>query len=353
MKALENLLKPISTDAPCGIDIEETPPYATEFQTLASLNRAGNNQDFSSSKTLPTPTNWQEIEQLSLSLFQAGKHLRLAVYLCSAWLHTKNLEGFAKGLRLVRQLTEQYWEDVYPRLTFDDEFDADFRINTLNNLCDRETIINPLTRVTLVSIPGLGSYSLRDYKLALGETPPIKNEKPPTLGQIEAAIAQQAPEDAHKLLSLVSGIRADIKAIENQFDNKLTGKPHQPLKLLPLSKELMRIEKLLQSHSQVESPLDNPPLFTESSNKAAVVPRASQPGEINSREDVLLYLDMICDYYSANEPSSPVPILIGRARPLVTADFLEIIENLNPDSLQKIKELGGIKEPPQKQQTKR
>ncbi|MBL4608701.1 MAG: hypothetical protein JKY01_12850 [Pseudomonadales bacterium] len=66
-------------------------------------------------------------------------------------------------------------------------------------------------------------------------------------------------------------------------------------------------------------------------------------GAINSREDVVRSLNKICDYYQAHEPSSPVPLLINRAKSLVTADFLEIIENLNPDSLQKIKDLGGIK----------
>ncbi|MBL4608702.1 MAG: type VI secretion system ImpA family N-terminal domain-containing protein [Pseudomonadales bacterium] len=171
MKDLDDLLQAISIENPCGVDIEETLPYSTQFQTLEALASADSSQDFSESGVDHTEIDWHEVEKTSLSLFESGKHLRLAVYLSSAWLHLQKLEGFAHGIKLVRRLNEQYWEDAYPKLTFDGDFDADFRINTLNNLCDFDAIIKPLAQTSLVSARGLGSFSLRDYKLALVKYP--------------------------------------------------------------------------------------------------------------------------------------------------------------------------------------
>ncbi|MGV8370865.1 hypothetical protein ACV33F_30545, partial [Pseudomonas aeruginosa] len=52
---------------------------------------------------------------------------------------------------------------------------------------------------------------------------------------------------------------------------------------------------------------------------AAPAPRAS--GEIANREDVLRQLDRLLEYYVRHEPSSPVPVLLKRAKTLVTADL--------------------------------
>ncbi len=60
---------------------------------------------------------------------------------------------------------------------------------------------------------------------------------------------------------------------------------------------------------------------------------------ITGRQDVVRLLDGICAYYQHNEPGSPVPLLLKRARQLVDKDFLEIIQDLAPDSAGKIKSL--------------
>lgn len=353
MKDLDDLLRAISPENPCGLDIEESLPYSTEFQTLEALASAESSQDFSGSNADHTEVDWREVERLSLSLFESGKHLRLAVYLCSAWLHTKKLEGFAHGIKLIRLVNEQYWEDAYPKLTFDGDFDADFRINTLNNLCDYDAILKPLSQTSLVSAPGLGNFSLRDYKLALGEIPQQANDSTVSLQQIEAAFSQQAPEATLQTKQALDSILEDLNALENWIEKQLKGQYYQPLTLTPLRNELDRIAKLLRSYSSVEEDTtqseNQAPSKQPNDSQEAVMPTNSAPvppGTINSREDVIRSLDKICNYYQANEPSSPVPLLINRAKALVTADFLEIIENLNPDSLQKIKDLGGIKPEP-------
>ncbi len=46
-------------------------------------------------------------------------------------------------------------------------------------------------------------------------------------------------------------------------------------------------------------------------------------------------------YYVRHEPSSPVPVLLKRAKTLVTADFAEIVRNLIPDGISQFETLRG------------
>ena len=80
---------------------------------------------------------------------------------------------------------------------------------------------------------------------------------------------------------------------------------------------------------------------SDDSNQIIATPKQSIVGGIGSRQDVLKTLDLICKYYSENEPSSPVPILLQRAKKLVTADFMQIVQNLLPDGLSQLEQIKG------------
>ena len=59
----------------------------------------------------------------------------------------------------------------------------------------------------------------------------------------------------------------------------------------------------------------------------------SLSGELQSREDVMRILDKLCEYYARVEPSSPVPLLLLRAKKLVPMNFMEIVKDLIPDAV--------------------
>jgi type VI secretion system protein ImpA len=64
-------------------------------------------------------------------------------------------------------------------------------------------------------------------------------------------------------------------------------------------------------------------------------------GEIGSRDDVIRVLDRICEYYERHEPSSPLPMLLRRAKRLATMSFLDILRELAPDGVAQAEALGG------------
>jgi type VI secretion system protein ImpA len=55
-------------------------------------------------------------------------------------------------------------------------------------------------------------------------------------------------------------------------------------------------------------------------------------------------LDKICDYYERYEPSSPLPMLLKRAKRLATKSFLDILEDLTPDGVSQARIIGGVEQ---------
>jgi len=68
----------------------------------------------------------------------------------------------------------------------------------------------------------------------------------------------------------------------------------------------------------------------------------SAPGVIASRDDVIAAIDRILLYYQQYEPSSPLPLLLMRAKRLATKSFIEILQDLIPEGLERAHEIGGL-----------
>jgi type VI secretion system protein ImpA len=69
-------------------------------------------------------------------------------------------------------------------------------------------------------------------------------------------------------------------------------------------------------------------------------------GTIASKEDVLKALDLIIGHYEKSEPSSPVPLLIKRAKRLVGKSFVDVIRDISPDALTQGFMVSGEEETP-------
>ncbi len=118
----------------------------------------------------------------------------------------------------------------------------------------------------------------------------------------------------------------------------------------PLTGLLSAIDKVLQGHLSQRLPAASDTTEAEAeatetlsgpgSAKAASGSQVA-PGQIGSRDDVVRAIDRVCDYYSRYEPSSPVPLLLMRARRLATGSFLDIVRDLAPGALSEIEKVCG------------
>ena len=58
-------------------------------------------------------------------------------------------------------------------------------------------------------------------------------------------------------------------------------------------------------------------------------------------EAAIRVLDKACDYLERHEPSSPVPLLLKRAKRLVSKNFMEIMRDLAPDGVAQAQVVSG------------
>lgn len=62
---------------------------------------------------------------------------------------------------------------------------------------------------------------------------------------------------------------------------------------------------------------------------------------IRSRQDAILQLDQVLDYFQQYEPGHPAPILIRRSQKMIGMDFATIVEELLPEALAALLQLSG------------
>ena len=68
---------------------------------------------------------------------------------------------------------------------------------------------------------------------------------------------------------------------------------------------------------------------------------AGLPPELTSRREAERVLDIVCAYFERYEPSSPVPLLLRRAKGLISKNFVEIIRDVVPSGLKEAEGLEG------------
>jgi type VI secretion system protein ImpA len=67
------------------------------------------------------------------------------------------------------------------------------------------------------------------------------------------------------------------------------------------------------------------------------------PGAINSRQQVVEILALLCQYLEKNEPTNPVQILLRRAQRMMQMDFLELLRDMAPDGLDQAEKVVGAR----------
>ena len=55
-------------------------------------------------------------------------------------------------------------------------------------------------------------------------------------------------------------------------------------------------------------------------------------------------LDAVANFFRTHEPSSPIPLLIERAKRLVGKDFLQVLAELAPEALAPAKAASGVRD---------
>ncbi len=330
---VDALIAPLAADAPCGPDPRTDPEFRqlfhkAEFTTDYRLGPDGNEV------RVVVPPAWPEVEELALRLSERTRDLRLAALIARAVTARRGAAGLRDGLKLLNGLIERHWEAVHPLPADDDPLP---RITALGGLVEARGLAYQLERMPLVSAQGIGSFSVRDIRLARGETAPESGEEVPQSGLVQAALDKDeaAPATRDTLLAA----RAEAATLARLLGERLGGDAPD---LAPLVQAIDRALAFLGHRVESEAaPAEGAASSSGAGATGGAVGGGGGGGEVRNREDVIATLDRLLAYYERSEPASPVPLFLRRARRLVGKSFVDVIEDLLPDSAAQIRALGG------------
>lgn len=313
---VENLLLPISDDEPLGRSLR----YTDAYSVLQALTR------------VPEKTRWAEVFETAMSLSRTGHDLRVWVWLARASLVTEGVPGLAAGLALLARGLEIYWPDLPPVNSNAKDAAARFK-----------------GRINSLAILGVTSFEANlEQVTGSGTTIAVLR------ADLDASIARNADNDI--LRAAVTDAKLAMQRIENAFDRgfKTVDEIADP----QISFEVIRgrfadweskasqntpQQTLLQSDLPPALSVEEPIERNASDNTDAdfVESNTTIKWVARTREDVERIFDLVLDYYRHYEPSSPVPLLVTRAKRLVRLSFVEAIKDLAPTGLKELQIAAG------------
>ena len=330
MANLDELLQPVTADAPGGANLEYSPEFAELERTAA-----GKPERQVGATIVPAEDpDWRALVTQSSALFATTKDLRVAIHLARAWLRLDGFVGLGDGLQLLADLVEKYWPSLHPALDPDDGDDPTLRMNAIAAVTHRDTL-QTIRATPLFRVKSFGAVSLKDVEAAAIPS----NGQPAQAGSLEAAF-QQIPLD--ELVTAAASAQRCVDQARRLADAWAAhvdgvGPDFTELRRILAQAGQLHSTRVAQRQPSLTTQGNGTPMADSVSTRSPDAPFAG--GVPHSRDDVVRSLDAICAYYARHEPSSPVPLFLERCKRLVTMSFLDIVKEMMPDGMSTIRNI--------------
>jgi len=334
---IDALLENRSDDAPSGENLEYDPVFI-ELELAAGEKEE---QQIGDEIIAAEPPDYEDVKEKALALLEKSHDLRVALHWAQAELATSGFQGFAVATTYVRRCLEEHWDTCYPELDADDDNDPTMRVNAVLPLADGDRMLRAIRRAPLTNSRTFGQFSYRDIEFASGSrAAPDGMDNIPDMNSIAAAFKDTDSEVLSEIKAALAVGRDNINAIDGVFDAQVPGQGPQlqPAKAI-FSDMVKKLAELTGDAVEEETVND---ADAGEANSRSPTGKSSPVGGISSPGDVINALNRITDYYARNEPSSPLPILLDRAKRLVNADFLTIVKDMAPSGVENVNLVGGI-----------
>ncbi|GLS42224.1 ImpA family type VI secretion system protein [Methylobacterium brachythecii] len=327
------LVEPLSSDAPCGEDLDEVGDldFLNQTSHVESLLPAsfftrddeGRQQPFDRASI-----DFNRENKALLALLDRTRDLRVLTLLARLAMLNRDLAGFAKALAAIVSLLDAHWDAVHPR---GEGGDYELRGAVLQGLDDTATVILPLQHVVLAQSRRHGAISFRTMMVANGEIPPREGEPALDRSAIEHAIDEGEPESRQAQADALQRISDEVARLSAVTIAR--GGYESAVKLDRLGSLVGRIWSLVgktggPAPGEEAAPAGDGEVAAVADTKPSV-PRAS--GKIATAADAAAALAAAAGYLRSREPSSPAEILVRQAQMLVGKSFIEVMRILMPN----------------------
>ena len=364
----EALLAPIGGESVTGQDLRADPSPVSPYRKLRDVRSAA--RDFERSAVVEdepgaATSYWRPVLDMAPEIL--GKHskdLEVAAWLIEAELRINGFAGLRDGLRLVRELVERYWEQLYPRPDEDGLTTRVAPLTGLNGQSGEGTLIAPMRRVPLTEAVADGPFGLWHYQQAAEVSQIADAERrkrrlatgAATLEKLEKAAAATTP-------GFFRTLAAELAACLDEFDRliarlgELCGPEHAPpssnirntLIACQEALKFMRPQDDLLNDQGAEQAAEPEDQGLTATSPASRGPEGeASPVSLSSREDAFRTLLSVASFFRRTEPHSPIPYLLEQAVRWGRMPLPELLKELVEDdkAREKIYRLAGIQETP-------
>lgn len=316
------LLAPVSDDDPTGPDLAYDPQrYEIEqaFETEVSIDASG-------VEAQASEVDWRAIIAKIVEQSDRTKDIWLPIYLCRAGARAGDLEIVEAGARYLAGLLETYWPGLHPRL---EEYGFQGRKGPCDSLAGASQFIHPLRRIMLIRHPRLGDYSIDDFeRFRLG------GETEEGYGMFRAALEDVSQDGLEEIVQRLNAIedglrRVDLTLTANADDGGSTNF-RATYEALGQMRRAVQAFVAKPTVSENGEPIAEPDVASPSFSNSTPALGA----RIETRDEVVRALEALSDYYRRREPGHPILTLLQRAREWVGLDFMAILEDIAPGSVE-------------------
>ncbi|MFC3182844.1 type VI secretion system protein TssA [Cypionkella sinensis] len=330
---LDDLIKPISPDAPCGEDLLalDDPDYCDYYFNVEDrLPTSYFNMvrgTLFDPKTVDQKTESAQID----ALLKRSRDLRLLGLEAKFQILSGRFKGFADAVMGFAGLIETYPGDVVP-------VDAVDRQNAIEELNALATIVAPLDYAILLTDKRVGDIIYRGYGTASGKIPLREGEQPGDVGNITGALSSAENAKAvDALYAQLTGMRAAIKTMVQLCQSAPKG----------FTPKLERLDdKLADILAMVTAARGDlgeaAPVATESTDgdlpavaaggAATTITVQTGTAEVPNHRAAYQLLQAVERYFATTEPASLALVLVTQSRLLIGRPLVEAIDALLENS---------------------
>ena len=329
MTIVDTWIEPLP-GAACGENLE----YDDEFR---AMEKAAAGKPASQFDPEDVPPDWRAVLGHTQSLFERTRDLRVALYWTRALVRLEGVAALPEGLRLMRELLSRYWDELHP---MPDEGDAYARVNALNEMSSLAGMLGDLRDSLVLSDRSVGELRGRDIEVALGALEPRSGDTAYSRSTVEQMLGE-ATQSKPELREFPAQALERIAELQQLMRDRV-GYASAP-EFQPLITTLTGIRDVMpgEAGAAPEGEAAGGGDATEGDAPRRGAGRGLS-GSIESRNDALRAIDMVCEYLERTEPTNPAQLLLRRARKLVNKNFVELVRELAPESLNEVARVMGL-----------
>jgi type VI secretion system protein ImpA len=354
----ERLLAPIPGENPAGIALREDYSPRSAYHALKDARakaRAAERNVVWGDEAPDLRGEWRPVLELAPKILtEQSKDLEVTAWLIEALVRFDGYAGLRDGFRLARELSERFWDFLYP---MPDEDGLLTRVAPLAGLNGEEaegTLINPMFSVPITGEGGDRRFTISDHRQACDverTADPDKRAQRIAQGAVSLEVFERAV--AVTPAAFFRNLLDDLQQCAEEFGRlaaaleERCGRDIAP----PTSNIRNALETCLETVKGVsQHVLAAAEADAQPGSDGALTPvdgaSGRAPMRVSTREDAFRALLQVADFFKRTEPHSPVSYALEQAVRWGRMPLPELMAELIPDDAtrRQLYKLVGIRE---------